>query len=63
MKCPLMKWSGFTYIVAFLIWGLRASSYRVKFINMVLAMLDLQDPDPLVRGMDPASDPDPSLFS
>jgi hypothetical protein len=40
-------------------WGI-----RLKIIGDRIRMfLDLQDPNPLVRGVDPALDPNPSLFS
>ncbi len=32
-------------------------------IHRTRMFLGLPDPDPLVRGMDPAPDPEPSLFS
>jgi hypothetical protein len=32
-------------------------------IRRTRMLLGLPDPDPLVRGMDPAPDPEPSLFS
>jgi hypothetical protein len=34
---------------------------RIHRIHMFLGLLD-PDPDPLVRGMDPALDPDPSII-
>ncbi len=39
--------------------------FRIRIriqIHRIYTFLGLPDPDPLVRGMDPASDPDPSIM-
>ncbi len=45
--------------------GFNAAVFRIRLrihrIHMFLGLLD-PDPDPSVRGMDPAPDPDPSVI-
>ena len=40
----------------------RFTCFRAVFRNWIHMILGLQDPDPLVRGMDPGPDPDSSII-